>query len=210
MIEEVWKDIPHYEGEYQASNLGRIKSLDRAVKKNNGMIQNRKGKILSQYKDTKGYYTLRLNGKMYKVHRLIYLTFVGDIPDGMQVNHIDENKDNNSVSNLNLMCCKQNRNWGTAIERGVEKHQKLLRKKIECFNYKTGELLYTFESITKAAETLNISHGTISAIVNHRPLKTKVNDKEYVYYRHQINGYSFKLANALTEFLTIKSKSYEI
>ena len=191
MIEEVWKDIPHYEGQYQASNLGKIRSLDRIIVKNDGKIQNRKGKVLSQTKNKWGYYCLRISGKNYRVHRLIYMTFVGDIPDGMQVNHIDENKGNNSVSNLNLMTNKENCNWGTAIERGVEKHQKLLRKKVGCFDYKTGILLYMFESITEASNKLNISSGQISEIVNKTPIKSKVNGKEYFYCRHRSGNYTF-------------------
>lgn len=192
MIEEIWKDIKGYEGEYQVSNLGTIRSIDRAIKKNDGIIQNRKGKIIKPYKNHKGYCQLRLSGKMYLVHRIVFETFVGEIPSGMQVNHIDENKENNSISNLNLMTCKQNRNWGTAIKRGVEKFQKQIRKKIGCFDYQTGELLYTFESITEASNYLNIGSGTISEIVNGTPIKSKVNDKEYFYQRHNKNGYTFK------------------
>lgn len=186
MIEEVWKDIPLYEGEYQASNLGRIKSLDRAIVKNNGNIQNRKGKILHQNKDKKGYHFLRLKGKNYRVHRLIYLTFTGDIPDGMQVNHIDENKDNNSVSNLNLMTCKENINYGTGIKRSREK----LRKSIIGRNVTTGEEI-VYESMEEASKMLNISSGRISEICNKTPVKTKVNNKDYYYVRKSYKGYTF-------------------
>ena len=64
----------------------------------------------------RGYKTIVLakNGKVYgkRVNRLVYEAFNGDIPEGMQVNHIDENKCNNALSNLNLMTPKQNSNWG--------------------------------------------------------------------------------------------------
>ena len=50
--------------------------------------------------------------KAFLVHRLVYATFVGEIPDGLQVNHIDECKENNVLSNLNLMTAKENTNWG--------------------------------------------------------------------------------------------------
>lgn len=192
MSEEIWKEIPGFEGEYEASTFGRIRSMDRLVSMSDGRKQPRKGKIISSHNAGKGYLTLRLNGKGYSVHRLVYLTFVGEIPDGMQINHIDEDKHNNTPSNLNLMSCKENRNWGTAIKRGVEHFQKMLRKPILVYDYVTGTILYTFESITKASESLGIGTGVISEIVNHTPLKQKRNGKVYTYYRHQRNGYGFK------------------
>jgi hypothetical protein len=69
---------------------------------------------------------LSKNGKCEKmfVHTLVYGTFNNEIPEGMQVNHIDENKTNNCLSNLNLMTAKENTNWGTGIERRAKKNEK--------------------------------------------------------------------------------------
>ena len=56
----------------------------------------------------------------WRFHRLIWTAVNGEIPEGMQVNHIDENKENNSISNLNLLSCKENCNWGTRNKRCAE------------------------------------------------------------------------------------------
>lgn len=122
---EIWKDIRDYEGLYQASNWGRIRSLDRyeVVGKAKRF---RKGKILKAVKTKRGYLKVGLckAGKMkqFLVHRLVYETFNGVIPEGMDVNHINEIKtDNRYPENLNLMNRKNNINWGTGIKRRAEK-----------------------------------------------------------------------------------------
>lgn len=112
MTEEVWKDIPGYEGLYQVSNLGRVKSL-----------RFNKEKILKQ-SFIKGYYDIKLAknkvGKRFSIHRLVYMTFKGPIPEGLQVNHINEIKSDNRPENLNLLTPKENTNWGTRNERASE------------------------------------------------------------------------------------------
>ena len=128
MEKEIWRDIPDYENLYKVSNLGRIKSLTRLVRVKNGM-RTIKGQILKdKINKLTGYHQIQLsrNGKKsyFFVHRLVYMAFNGEIPEGIQVNHIDENKNNNSLSNLNLMTPKQNMNFGTAIERRCRKQGK--------------------------------------------------------------------------------------
>ena len=114
---EVWKDIPNYEGIYQASNLGRVKSF-----------YGLKEKILKPSINHRGYYQVALckNSirKFYYVHRLVYEAFNGSIPEGLQVNHINEVKTDNRLSNLNLMTPKENTNWGTGIERCTKSKSK--------------------------------------------------------------------------------------
>lgn len=73
-------------------------------------------------KNNKGYWKCALYGDdgtiwNTNIHRIIWTAVNGAIPQGLEVNHIDENKDNNSISNLNLMTRKENCNWGTCIER---------------------------------------------------------------------------------------------
>ena len=124
-ITEIWKDIPNYEGIYQASNLGRVKSLERFKKGKNDSLVSVKERILKPLIDHRGYYQVVLckNSivKAYKVHRLVWSAFNGQIPENMQVNHINEIKSDNRLSNLNLMTCKENINWGTGIERSHNK-----------------------------------------------------------------------------------------
>lgn len=116
-LEEVWKDIIGYEGLYKASNLGRIKSLERLVW-NGHVWHTLKERILKQAKSSNGYYDnvkLSKDGvlKTYNVHRLIYEAHNGVIPDGLQVNHKDENGHNNKLSNLELLTPLENINYGT-------------------------------------------------------------------------------------------------
>ncbi len=101
---ELWKDIPNYEGLYQVSNLGKIKSLDRYV---NGRNSKRliKGKILSLVKEKDGYLVVNLYKnnatKQFRVHRIVAEVFLLN-PDNLpEVNHKDEDKINNIVITLN-------------------------------------------------------------------------------------------------------------
>lgn len=92
---EIWKDIPNYEGMYQASNLGQIRSLRR-----NGTL----GRILKGEIDDSGYIKVALSKnnkiKKYKIHRLVAQTFIPNLNDLPQINHKDGNKKNNCINNL--------------------------------------------------------------------------------------------------------------
>lgn len=125
ILTEIWKDIPGYEGLYQASNLGRIRSLDHISKGGHGALtQIRYGRLLKprckkgKYVD---YYTvsLCLDGKPinYYVHRLVWITFNGDIPKNLVISHIDEDSSNNRLDNLMACTQRENVNWGTHNER---------------------------------------------------------------------------------------------
>ena len=114
---EVWRDIPNYEGIYQVSNLGRVKSLERF----DALGHKRKEKILKPRITRVGYYlvalTKQLIRKDYLVHRLVYEAFNGQMPEGYEVNHINEIKSDNRLSNLNLMTHKENINYGSRTEK---------------------------------------------------------------------------------------------
>lgn len=109
---EEWKDIQGFEGTYMVSNLGKVKSVNY---RGSG-----KEHLLNQYND-KGYWkaTLCKNGKAkhYLVHRLVWVAFRGPIPEGYEINHIDENSSNNRLDNLNLLTRAGNNIWGTRLER---------------------------------------------------------------------------------------------
>lgn len=102
-MKEVFKPIKGFEGLYEISNLGRLKRLS---------FRNSKGRLFEEHickrASKKGwYYTANLNkqGKMYTkhIHRVVYETFVGIIPDGYDIHHIDGNKHNNIITNLKML-----------------------------------------------------------------------------------------------------------
>ena len=104
---EIWKDIPGYEGYYQASTLGRIKSLPRHVPKRNGGTVFIKGGIRKQVIDNKGYFTIMLNKETeitYKVHSLIAMAFLNHRPCGYKtvVDHINNIHTDNRAVNLQI------------------------------------------------------------------------------------------------------------
>ena len=128
MNEEIWKPIEGYEGLYEVSNTGRVRSFDRYVKYSNGQIHLHKGKVLSPIKDTDGYLqvVLHCNGKCktIKVHRLVAQAFIPN-PDNLpQINHKDEDKLNNCVENLEWCTAKYNINYGT---RNIRRRETLIK-----------------------------------------------------------------------------------
>ena len=175
-MEEIWRDVKGYEGLYQVSNLGRVKSLAKYKNGNGGSKFWIKEKILNPKKMENGYLRVVLHKnrekKYFQVHRLVYETFVGEIPDGMQCNHINEIKSDNRLENLNLMTPKENANWGTRNERISEKlkisgkkgiYNTKLSKPVLQIDKNTNEVIAEFPSAKEAHRQLGYSQGHISA-----------------------------------------------
>ena len=145
-----WKPVKDYERLYEVSNFGEIKSLN--------YNHTGKEKLLKSKKDKYGYLTVNLykNGvrKSFTIHRLVYETFVGEIPEDLQVNHIDEDKENNRVDNLNLMTPRENSNWGTRNARVADARKGLYNikssKAVEAIDKVTGRVVYVFPSMAEA------------------------------------------------------------
>ena len=178
-MKEIWKDIPGWEGLYQASDLGRIKSL--------GNDKTRKEKVLKPGITSDGYYFVGLHksGKRSnkRVSRLVFETFKGPIPEGMQVNHINEVKTDNRLCNLNLMTAKENMNWGTRGERASEKmkNKETMSKWVIQLN-KNNEILHFYPSIREAERQTGISNQSIANCCSGKPVykkKTKTGVKVY-------------------------------
>lgn len=162
---EVWKDIVGYEGLYQVSNQGRVKSLQKTVGAGNGYVQPEK--ILKPQDAGWGYLkvTLYKCGKhqQRKIHRLVLETFnpICGMAE-MDVNHDDEDKTNNSLTNLSWVTPSQNVNWGTRNERVAIANS----KPVYCV-----ELDRTFCNLTTACNETGTTLGTLSSHLKGR-LKT--------------------------------------
>lgn len=106
---EEWRDIPDFEGQYQVSNRGQVKSLPRTLVNRNGVVSNLKGRILLPLKDRYGHLSVMLTAKYKRsIHRIVANAFIPN-PNGYPlVRHIDGNPANNEVSNLAWGTQKQN------------------------------------------------------------------------------------------------------
>lgn len=119
MIEE-WRQIPGYEGLYEVSSFGRVRSVDRYVKSSYGAYRLHKGKVLSPGIRPDGYLVVCLLERMFRVHRLVAETFIPN-PLGLpQVNHKDEDKSNNRVENLEWCDARYNTTYGDAKKKMIE------------------------------------------------------------------------------------------
>lgn len=111
-MKETWKDISQYEGFYQISDLGRVRSVDRRVNAGNGKTRLAKGKVLSPTDNGNGYLIVFLtkDGKRVNryVHRLVAEAFIGDFAEHDVVNHLDFNTKNNRADNLEITTQVQN------------------------------------------------------------------------------------------------------
>ena len=129
MIEE-WRSIEGYEGLYEVSSYGRVRSLDRYDNRN----YFRKGKVLSPGKTPNGYLVVVLScnekQKTITVHRLVAQAFIPNPDNLLEVNHKDEDKTNNSVDNLEWCDHSYNNNYGSRMDK--------VRKTKELSGYWTG------------------------------------------------------------------------
>lgn len=101
MKEEIWRPVKNYEGLYEISSYGRVRSVDRVNIISDGLVRNLKGRILRPVNDKDGYLLCSLckNGqnKTVKIHRLVAEAFITNPNNLPVINHKDENKTNNSV-----------------------------------------------------------------------------------------------------------------
>lgn len=152
MEKEIWKPIKGYNGLYEISNYGKILSTPR---------KGSKGGLLKQSTLDKGYLGVRLykkdGGKNFKVHRLVYETFVGEIPYGYDINHIDENKKNNHISNLNLMTKVENNAYGNHNRNIINKCGKPVKQISN-----EGVIIAEYETQKEAERATKISNANIS------------------------------------------------
>ena len=174
---EIWKDIEGFEGLYQVSTQGRIKSVERYIKSSGNTYRFAKERIMKQQINHKGYPSILLHKESVPyprvVHRLVAMAFIPNPQNLPQVNHKDTNKLNNRVENLEWMTGEENMRHAFAngcfkttikqIEHARKNQKQIVEKRkravIMCSD--TGEELKVFKSITDAEKETGIRNGDI-------------------------------------------------
>lgn len=167
-MEEIWKDVEGYEGLYQVSNLGKVRSIDREVKTSTG-FRKYKGMVLKQ-RIVKEYLYVNFGTRStHRVHRLIAKAFVPN-PDNLpEVNHIDGNKLNNNIDNLEWCTSKENINhsWGKGLSKSRKGEKTNLSKLKEGDVLEIRRLHKTKKyKLRQLGAMFNVSEGCVSMIVN--------------------------------------------
>ena len=181
MTEEIWKDVPGYEGRYQASTHGRIKALKRV--RANGRL--REEHILSQQTWPQGYKKVTLSNdinphKTFFVHRIIAITFLDNVNNLPQINHKDENPSNNFVENLEWCTHKYNVNYGNRTKKTQgenNKNHKLTEAEVIEIKkiYQKNSREFGQPSLAKV---YGVSRGTIQNIVDGRKWKHLLKEEQ--------------------------------
>ena len=165
-----WKPIKGYEGLYEISDNGDVKSLDRIVTLSNGCakhVGSRMMKLtLSKGRGGEGYYVVNLHkngiGKLQFVHRLVAEAFIPNPNSLPTVNHIDGNKTNNAVNNLEWTSFPENNTHALDMKLRLPRGTKVVQKTSE------GEVVNIYKSTCEASRTTGIGRGSISHCINHR------------------------------------------
>ena len=148
-MEEIWKDIKGYEGKYQVSSLGRVRRVE----------------VLSEFTHTRGYKYVNITKdgqtKHKYIHRLVAETFIPNPMNLETVNHINEVKDDNKVSNLEWLSYYDNNHHGTAIERrSITRGKKVLQYSLD------GEFIKEWNSAREIERELGYCNVSINQCCN--------------------------------------------
>ncbi len=178
MENEVWKPVKGYEGYYEVSSHGRVRTIDRVIDKSDGTTQRRRGKISALGTDKNGYHTLSLwkegKAEFFRVARLVAIAFIENPENKPTVNHINGIKDDDKVSNLEWSTYSENMQHAYDTRLNInpkgEEHHLVKLTDLDVVEirrlYESGEL-----NQMKLAEKYNVRQPTISRIIHRKRWK---------------------------------------
>lgn len=177
---EIWKSIANYYGFYEVSTLGRVRSLDSTLTTKKGVIRTRFGRVMSLNKKKNGYlsvmFSINENKKRFYAHRLVAISFIDNIENKTEVNHINGIKNDNRVENLE---------WVTKSENSIHAIKNGL---IQIGQYSTSSKLKDLQIIAirrlfkinpnfnkvNLAKKLGVSDATIHKIIRNQSRKYSI------------------------------------
>lgn len=164
----IWKSIPNWEGFYEASDQGEIKSIKRIITFDFYSTQIERvihERIMKPYICNSGYLEVKFRKEGLKfgflVHRLIAKTFIPGFTDDMEVNHLDGNKLNNAV--WNIAGCSASENMRHAFENGL--HSGKGKTHYKCRKIRNTETGIEFNTLQEAADSIGMKRGTLHAMM---------------------------------------------
>jgi len=172
---EIWKDVQGYEGRYQVSNLGRVKSFQIDIN----------GRLLARRFYKNGYERVNLGGKDYLLHRIIAHSFIPNFDSYLEIDHIDGNKSNNRIDNLRWVTRSENRRNPNTQRFGKEHH---LSKQVIQMNL-CGEVLAIFGSVRDAVRVGGFGFKGVQSCCSGKGRKKNITE----YYKAKTHkGFMFK------------------
>ena len=170
---EIWRDIKGFEGLYQVSNLGRVRTVSHKVLMTDGRVYTVNEKILTGDKSNNGYLAVHLwykgKSKHLYIHRLVAETFIPNPNNLPCINHKDEDKTKNCVDNLEWCSYEYNANYGTRTQRIADRQKNNKRSKRVLQYDLDGNLIREWPSLKEIWREMNYTRSIICKCCQHKP-----------------------------------------